>query len=159
MELVSQDDVDSRAKTLLKAHSEGDDRFTIKMGKRGIELVRAGDIITLDFPAEGIENGQYKIYEIRRELMGLVELEVGTYRKDLANRFAELSMLNKSNASSIRGSQFTSTTAPLDFFDTIKLKELRLVIKKISLADEDAFTIGFQTLEERKLDLKIFPSL
>jgi len=152
MELISQDDVDSRAKTLLKAHSEGDDRFTVKMAKTGIELIRAGDIITLDFPAEGIDSGQYKIYEIRRELMGLVELEVGTYRKDLANRFAELSMLNKSNASSIRGSQFTSTTAPLDFFDTVKLKELRLVIKKISLADEDAFTIGFQTLEARKLD-------
>jgi len=61
-------------------------------------------------------------------------------------------MLNKSNASSIRGSQFTSTIAPLDFFDTLKLKELRLVIKKISLTDEGAFTIGFQTLEERKLD-------
>tara|TARA_R110002020_G_scaffold75347_1_gene191889 strand:- start:431 stop:4786 length:4356 start_codon:yes stop_codon:yes gene_type:complete len=152
MELISQDDVDSRAKILLKAHSEGDDRFTVKMSKNGIELIRAGDIITLDFPAEGIESGQYKIYEIRRELMGLVELEVGTYRKDLANRFAELSMLNKSNAASIRGSQFKSTTAPLDFFDTIKLKELRLVIKKISLADPSAFTLGFQTLTERKLD-------
>jgi len=152
MELISQDDVDSRAKTLLKAHSEGDDRFTVKMSKNGIELIRSGDIITLDFPAEGIQSGQYKIYEIRRELMGLVELEVGTYRKDLANRFAELSMLNKSNAASIRGSQFTSTTAPLDFFDTVKLKELRLVIKKISLADPSAFTLGFQTLTERKLD-------
>jgi len=73
-------------------------------------------------------------------------------RIDLANRFAELSMLNKSNAASIRGSQFTSTTAPLDFFDSIKLKELRLVIKKISLADSDAFTLGFQTLTTRKLD-------
>ena len=152
MELISQDDVDSRAKTLLSAHSKGDDRFTVRMAKNGIELIRAGDIITLDFPAEGIDKGQYKIYEIRRELMGLVELEVGTYRKDLANRFAELSILNKANSSSIRGSQFNSTTAPLDFFDTIKLKELRLVIKKISLADTSAFTLGFQTLTERKLD-------
>ena len=59
---------------------------------------------------------------------------------------------NKSNSASIRGSQFGATTAPLDFFDSIKLKELRLVIKKISLADSDAFTLGFQTLTTRKLD-------
>ena len=114
--------------------------------------MKAGDLVTLDFPAEGITKGEYKIYEIRRNTSGLVELEVGTYRKDLANRFAELSIQNKSNSASIRGSQFSATTAPLDFFDTIKLKELRLVIKKISLADEDAFTLGFQTLATRKLD-------
>ena len=36
MELVSQDDVDSRAKGLLKAHSEGDDRFTVRMSITGI---------------------------------------------------------------------------------------------------------------------------
>lgn len=152
MELISQDDVDDRAKKLLKAHSEGDDRFTIKMSSAGIEFIKAGDIINLDFPSEGVPADNYKVYEIRRELKGLVELEVGTYRKDLANRFAELSMLNKSNSASIRGSQFTSTTSPLDFFDAIKLKELRLVIKRIGLADANAFTLGFQTLVERKLD-------
>ena len=152
MELVSQDDVDNRAKSLLKAHSEGDDRFTVKMSSTGIELVKAGDIITLDFPSEGVPKDTYKIYEIRRELAGLIELEVGTYRKDLANRFAELSIMNKSNAASIRGSQFTSTTSPLDFFDSVKLKELRLVIKRIGLVDTDAFTLGFQTDSERLLD-------
>ena len=152
MELVSQDDVDNRAKSLLKAHSDGDDRFTVKMSSTGIELVKAGDIITLDFPSEGVPKDTYKIYEIRRELAGLIELEVGTYRKDLANRFAELSIMNKSNAASIRGSQFTSTTSPLDFFDSVKLKELRLVIKRIGLVDTDAFTLGFQTDSERLLD-------
>ena len=152
MELISQDDVDERAKKLLKAHSEGDDRFTVKMSTKGIEFVKAGDIVTLDFPSEGVPPDNYKIYEIRRELKGLIELEVGTYRKDLANRFAELSMKGKSNSASIRGSQFTSTTSPLDFFDSVKLKELRLVIKRIGLVDSNAFTIGFQTLTERKLD-------
>ena len=152
MELVSQDDVDSRAKSLLKAHSEGDDRFTVKMSSKGIEFIKAGDIVTLDFPSEGVPKDTYKIYEIRRELVGLIELEVGTYRKDLANRFAELSMINKSNSASIRGSQFKSLTSPLDFFDSVKLKELRLVIKRIGLLDESAFTLGFQTLESRKLD-------
>ena len=152
MELVSQDDVDSRAKSLLSAHSDGEDRFTIKMSNKGIDFIKAGDLVTLDFPQEGIVKGQYKIYEIKRDTQNLVELEVGTYRKDLANRFAELSIQNKSNSASIRGSQFGATTAPLDFFDSIKLKELRLVIKKISLADSDAFTLGFQTLTTRKLD-------
>jgi len=152
MELISQDDVDSRAKSLLSVHSDGEDRFTIKMSNKGIDFIKAGDLVTLDFPQEGIVKGQYKIYEIKRDTQNLVELEVGTYRKDLANRFAELSIQNKSNSASIRGSQFGATTAPLDFFDSIKLKELRLVIKKISLADSDAFTLGFQTLTTRKLD-------
>ena len=152
MELISQDDVDNRAKGLLKAHSEGDDRFTVRMSVTGIEFIKAGDIVTLDFPSEGVPKNTYKVYEIRRELKGLIELEVGTYRKDLANRFAELSMLNKSNAASIRGSQFTATTAPLDFFDSVKLKELSLVIRRIGLADTNAFTLGFQTSTSRKLD-------
>ena len=154
MELISQDDVDIRAKKLLKAHSDGDDRFTIKMSSKGIEFIKAGDIITLDFPSEGVPADTYKVYEIRRELMGLIELEAGTYRKDLANRFAELSMTNKSNSASIRGSQFTSTTSPLDFFDSVKLKELRLMIKRVGLVDSNAFTLGFQTLTERKLDFE-----
>ena len=152
MELTTQDDADSRAKSLLSAHSDGEDRFTVKMTTKGIDFLKAGDLVTLDFPAEGIDKGQYKVYEIRREMTGLIELEVGTYRKDLANRFAELSIQNKSNAASIRGSQFKSTTAPLDFFGSIKLKELRLVIRKISLSDSSAFTLGFQTLAARKLD-------
>ncbi|QDP57100.1 MAG: hypothetical protein GOVbin1782_107 [Prokaryotic dsDNA virus sp.] len=152
MELISQDDVDEKAKKLLKAHSEGDDRFTVRMSVTGIEFIKAGDIVTLDFPSEGVPKNTYKVYEIRRELKGLIELEVGTYRKDLANRFAELSMLNKSNAASIRGSQFTATTAPLDFFDSVKLKELSLVIRRIGLADTNAFTLGFQTSTSRKLD-------
>lgn len=152
MELTTQDDVDKRAISLLRAHSQGDDRFTIKMGKAGIEFVKAGDIITLDLPEEGITKGQYKIYEIRRELAGLIELEVGTYRKDLAARFAELAIQNKSNTASIRGSNFLTTVPPLDFFDKVKLKELRLTIKRTGLADATAFTLGFQTLEARKLD-------
>ena len=152
MELTTQDDVDKRAISLLRAHSQGDDRFTIKMGKAGIEFVKAGDIITLDLPEEGITKGQYKIYEIRRELAGLIELEVGTYRKDLAARFAELAIQNKSNTASIRGDNFLTTVPPLDFFDKVKLKELRLTIKRTGLADATAFTLGFQTLEARKLD-------
>jgi hypothetical protein len=152
MELVSQDDVDSRAKSLLDAHSKGDDRFTVKMAKTGIEFVKAGDIITLDFPPEGIEKGQYKIYEIRRELAGLIELEVGTYRKDLAARFAELSIANKANTSAIRGNKHKISAVPLDFFDSLKIKELRMVIKRIGLVDTDAFTLGFQTDSTRLLD-------
>jgi len=152
MELTTQDDVDKRAISLLRAHSEGDDRLTIKMGKAGIEFVKAGDIITVDLPEEGITKSQYKIYEIRRELAGLIELEVGTYRKDLAARFAELAIQNKSNTASIRGSNFLTTVPPLDFFDKIKLKELRLIIKRTGLADATSFTLGFQTLEARKLD-------
>ena len=152
MELTAQDDVDKRAISLLRAHSEGDDRLTIKMSKAGIEFVKAGDIITVDLPEEGITKSQYKIYEIRRELAGLIELEIGTYRKDLAARFAELAIQNKSNTASIRGSNFLTTVPPLDFFDKVKLKELRLTIKRTGLADANFFTLGFQTLEARKLD-------
>ena len=151
MELISQDDVDSRALSLLKAHSEGDDRFTVKMSKTGIEFVKAGDIITLDFPTEGIPKGQYKVYEIRRQLVGLIELEIGTYRKDLADRFAELMMRNRSNTASIRGDKFKERAVTLDFFDSFKIKELRLLINRVGLADTDAFTLGFQTDSDRLL--------
>jgi len=151
MGLISQDDVDSRALSLLKAHSEGDDRFTVKMSKTGIEFVKAGDIITLDFPTEGIPKGQYKVYEIRRQLAGLIELEIGTYRKDLADRFAELMMQNRSNTASIRGDKFKERAVTLDFFDSFKIKELRLLINRVGLAETDAFTLGFQTDSDRLL--------
>tara|TARA_R110002167_G_scaffold65864_10_gene186408 strand:- start:1934 stop:13873 length:11940 start_codon:yes stop_codon:yes gene_type:complete len=152
MELFTQDDVDSRAKGLLSAHSSNDDRFSIKMSSKGIEFIKSGDILTLDFPEEGVTKGQYKVYEITRQTAGLVELEVGTYRKDLANRFAELMVFGKSNAASIRGNKFKTGNIPLDFFDKVKLKELRLVIRRIGLVDADAFTLGFQTNPNRLLD-------
>ena len=38
------------------------------------------------------------------------------------------------------------------YFDTVKLKELRLVIKRIGLADTDPFVLGFQTDATRLLD-------
>ena len=65
---------------------------------------------------------------------------------------AELMIFSKSNTAAIRGDKFDSGNIPLDFFDKVKLKELRLVIKRIGLLDENSFTLGFQTDTARLLD-------
>ena len=59
---------------------------------------------------------------------------------------------NRSNTASIRGDKFKENAVTLDFFDTVKIKQLRLVVNRIGLAETDAFTLGFQTDTDRLLD-------
>ena len=50
--LVTQQDVDKRAQLLLTQHSAQEKRINIKAHDKGLELLKVGDIINMDFRTE-----------------------------------------------------------------------------------------------------------
>jgi hypothetical protein len=140
--LRTQQEVNERASTLMKIHGEDNYRITITCSGVGLELIKPGDIITLDFPEHRINKGKYLILEIKHKMYGLMELEVGKYNKGLSERFAEIIQTQKKTSAYLRADKFKTQTDTTDFIESFALKELRFVIKKTSPTGSP-FTIGF----------------
>jgi len=137
--LITQSEVDKRAQDLLNIHSLQNERFTIKLTTQELELTKAGDIITLDFPTDNIPRNQYVILEMRRDLGGLIELEIGAYNKTITDRLAELFTTNKKLAALAREKKHKNISDTIDILDTLQIKEIRIKITSTSRT----YTIGF----------------
>ena len=140
--LITQQEVNERASQLLFLHSEDNQRITLKCGNSGVELIRPGDIVNLDFPEHRIVAGEYLILEIKHNLYDVIELELGKYNKGLSERFAELLAQQKKTSAYLRANKFKTAINTSDFFDKFSLKELRLKIERTA-SSGSPFTIGF----------------
>ena len=56
-------------------------KIKIQIQKEGIELIKAGDIVSLDFPNHNIPKGDYQVFEIENALTSLVTLSVNTFQQ------------------------------------------------------------------------------
>ena len=148
--LSTQAEVDRRARELLDIHTRSTKRFTIKLFDKGLEWLRAGDIITVDYQDEHIPFGQYKVLQIKHNPNGYMELEVGSSTKGLENRLAELLVNNKKTTAKLRGNKFKSSAVDENHYDTMKIKEVKLVIRQITAPGANVFgfdsTFGTSTL-------------
>tara|TARA_R100001594_G_scaffold20488_1_gene39585 strand:- start:257 stop:8623 length:8367 start_codon:yes stop_codon:yes gene_type:complete len=140
--IVTQAEADRKAQTLLNLHARPSQRFTLRLSLDGLELIKPGDLITLDYPEERIPTGKYLVLEIRHETYGVVELEVGSYQKGLTERIAELIIQNKKTASFLRANRFKSIAQTNDTFETVGIKEVRFTITHTA-STGSPFTIGF----------------
>jgi len=144
--LLSQEEVDKRARVLRELHSEDDNNrlFKVSVGHSGISQLRAGDLIRLDIPREGINNVQVIVLQIKHSLNGLMDLELGKYSKLLEDTFAEMQIENKKINTELRNDNFgEENIIKLDFDDTVKIKQLRFVVRKKSSLG--SFKLGFGT--------------
>ena len=140
--LVTQEDVDRRAQLLLSQHSEQEKRVTIKVADKGLELLKAGDIITMDFKRDHIPVDDYMVIQIRQLGTGFMELEIGKYRMGLENRLAELLMDGKRVNSLLRTKSFPSNPIIEQHSETLKIKPLKLTAYKILATGSQ---LGFNT--------------
>jgi len=140
--LKTQQEVNERASALMRIHGEDNYRIAITCGGVGLELIKPGDIITLDFPEHRITKGKYLVLELKQTMFGLIELEVGKYNKGLSERFAEIIQTQKKTSAYLRANKFKSQTDTTDFLESFGLKELRFIIRKTSPTGSP-FTIGF----------------
>ena len=127
-------------------HSEDDNNrlFKVSVGHSGISQLRAGDLIRLDIPREGINNVQVIVLQIKHSLNGLMDLELGKYSKLLEDTFAEMQIEDKKINTELRNDNFgEENIVKLDFDDTVKIKQLRFVIRKKSSLG--SFKLGFGT--------------
>ena len=140
--IVTQTEADSKALKLLNLHSKSTFRITVKIPITNVELLRVGDIITMHFPNKNIPNGEYLIFEIRYNNMGIMELEVGAYNKGLTDSIAELMVKNKKTLSFLRSTRFKAVDESSNFFDTVKIRDIKLTVSKTGVFGTP-FTIGF----------------
>ena len=104
-------DAKIKASELLEIHSSDAKKITLTLEKKGLEMLEAGDIVSLDFPQSNIPSGDYVIFEIEDVLAGTMTMTVNTFDKTIAERLSELGTEQKSSSSTLfnRNSQTVSS--------------------------------------------------
>ena len=143
-ELITQEDTDRRGRELLSLHSKLNKTVTVTVSTKGLEQIKSGDIIQLEIPSENLERDSYLILGITHLMSGLMKVHLGRYSKDLEDRFAELLIDNKNTKSYIRNKVFKAKSEQVEVIDTIKIKEIRYLVRKRSSSGA-SMTLGFGT--------------
>ena len=143
-ELITQEDTDRRGRELLSLHSKLNKTVTVTVSTKGLEQIKSGDIIQLEIPSENLERDSYLILGITHLMSGLMKVHLGRYSKDLEDRFAELLIDNKNTKSYIRNKVFKAKSEQVEVIDTIKIKEIRYLVRKRSSGGA-SMTLGFGT--------------
>ena len=102
-------DAQVKAERLLQLYNEDIVKAKIRIQKEGIELLRAGDRINLDFEGHGLV-GEYTVFEIENVLSGIITMTIGTFNKTIAERLSEETINNKNAKINI----FTKNTTSLN---------------------------------------------
>ena len=133
-DLTSQKAVNQRALDLLRVHSGRWDnvKLNITVGHTNISQLRAGDIVQVELPREGIELEDYLVLQIQHDFLGMLNLELGKYSKQLEDRFAELLADNKRISSDLRAKEFNERAISFDILDDLEVKVTKLLARKIS---------------------------
>ena len=136
-------DAKIKANQLMVLHSQDIRKITLKLQKEGLELLEAGDILTLDFPNHNIPRDDYIVFDIQNVLSGTSEITVGTFDRTIAERLAELDAENK-NANITNFSTNSVTSSVGNFLtDSFKIRNqsIKYTISTDTLAG--GTTIGF----------------
>ena len=136
-------DAKIKANQLMVLHSQDIRKITLKLQKEGLELLEAGDILTLDFPNHNIPRDDYIVFDIQNVLSGISEITVGTFDRTIAERLAELDAENK-NANITNFSTNSITSSVGNFLtDSFKIRNqsIKYTISTDTLAG--GTTIGF----------------
>jgi hypothetical protein len=139
-QLVTQEEVNSRASELLKLHGKFNFKVSVQVGHKGLGQLRAGDIVTLDFPKENIEFSEFLVLQITHSMRGMITLELGRYSKQLEDRFAEIQI--KQQQIEEENSEEIPDNIELSFLDDINLKLIKFVAQKRSSIDGTKLGFG-----------------
>ena len=140
--LSTQEEVDTRAKELLRLHQADNKKLKIKVGHANISQIKVGDIVDVEIKQENIPRNQYLVLEITHSITGLMELELGKYTTNMEDRFSELS-IDVDTAQTQQNNTSNELNIGLGFLETIKIKPLRLLVRKRTTTG--SMTLGFTT--------------
>ena len=118
----TQEDARVKANELLELHSRETKKLTLTMEKKGLEILEAGDVVELDFPAQSIPVGQYIIFEIENVLSSQITMTVGTFDKTIAERLSELGTGQRENTSTTFGVNSVVLSSQILLQDTLNVK-------------------------------------
>lgn len=119
-------DAQVRAVEILKLHSEDVRKITLTVQKKGLELLEAGDIVSLNFPNHNIPNDDYIVFEIENVLSGTMTITVGTFDKTIAERLSEITVEQaNANTTSFKRDSIEISSGQF-LFDELKLNVVGL---------------------------------
>ena len=122
-------------------------KVKIQVQKEGIELIKPGDIVSLDFPNHDIPKADYQVFEIENALTSLVTLSVNTFNKSIAERLSELGVEQKVGIGKILTRNSEKEVIGKLFFDTVNINNIS--VKYQISRNENALgfdnTLGFNS--------------
>tara|TARA_Y100001963_G_scaffold158585_1_gene258746 strand:+ start:16 stop:5958 length:5943 start_codon:yes stop_codon:yes gene_type:complete len=139
--IYTQKDADARANKLLSIHSDVGTLVDIEVRGDNLFTLRPADEIEISFPSQNIERGRYLIIEIEHSLDGFSKLKLGNNNKNIGDRFTEILLENEKLHGLTRAKTFKEPSKSTDHFESMKVKEIRIKIRK-RLATGGA-TLGF----------------
>ena len=132
-----------KAEQLLELHNSPTKKITLSMEKTGFELMKPGDIITLNFPNHNIPPDDYIVFEIENAMSSVAKITVGTFSKSIAERLGELSLTQKTGLSNILTKDLAIETTSQYNFEQFSIVEESL---KYQITTASGTTMGFTTL-------------
>jgi len=138
--LLTQREVESKAKELFILHNKVNEKLVIELAPKSTTQFKPGDIVQVEIRRENIPRAEYYIIEIEYNLTGKIKLVLGKFSKNIGDRFAELLVQNRKTNVFLREEISDSTVVNLDFVRNIKVKPLKLLVRKADLA---GFKLGF----------------
>jgi len=146
--IKSLSDAKIKAHQLLQIHNADVRKIKLKIQKEGLELLEAGDILTLDFPNHDIPINDYQVFEIENVLSGVATIIVGTFNKTIAERLGELSNNQTKSSFTLFGKNSVQSVVGKSVFDSFSIKNNTIEYKISTTNSNLGFnnTLGFTTL-------------
>ena len=112
-----------RAEKLLATHNSTAKKVTLKMERKGTELMKAGDLITLNFESHGIKNEEFTVFEIENVMSAISSVTVGTFNKTIAERLTELGQKQQSGFGTLFSKNASESVKVHYSFEDVLLRE------------------------------------
>jgi hypothetical protein len=139
--IKSLSDAKIKATQLLQIHNADIRKIKLKIQKEGLELLEAGDILTLDFPNHDIPINDYQVFEIENILDGISTITVGTFNKTIAERLGELSSNQTKSSFTLFGKNSVQSVVGKSVFDSFTIQNGTIEYK--ITASSETSNLGF----------------
>ena len=115
-----------KAHNLLEIHQSGFRKIELTLERTGFELMKAGDVITLNFPNHNIPADDYIVFEIENIMSTISKITVGTFNKTIAERLTEIALNQDKGFTGLFTRKINKTLTGKMLIDNIAPKEKSL---------------------------------
>ena len=141
--LVSQIQVDQKARDFLQLYNTSNKALTIEVGDK-IPHLQPKQLVSVYYPSENIYRGSYMVVEIEKRTGSPTKIYLGEYDRDLANTFAMLLGETRNLQGRTQQKVYKSVTSPNIDIETVRVKFVKAAItSSSSSAGNSSTTLGF----------------
>jgi len=141
--LISQEQVDQKARDFLQLYNKNSQALTIEIGDK-IPYLEPGQIVSVYYPSENIYRSEFLVVEVQKETAQPTKILLGQYDRDLANTFSMLLAETKTLQGRTQQKVYKSVTSPNIDIQSVRVKFVKATITSSSSAlGTSSSVIGF----------------